>query len=130
MNNNCPGRDMFKNETRWLVVDDNEDLQMMLADRLRAWGYDVAIAGNGQEALKYLQEISVIGFFLDIEMPVMNGLTLLSELKRRDMQVPVIVMSAGSDPQQFDRAMALGAVDYLRKPIDSELLAQKCVRVF
>lgn len=121
---------MFKNETRWLVVDDNEDLQMMLADRLRAWGYDVAIAGNGQEALKYLQEISVIGFFLDIEMPVMNGLTLLSELKRRDMQVPVIVMSAGSDPQQFDRAMALGAVDYLRKPIDSELLAQKCVRVF
>ena len=79
---------------RLLVVDDNEDIHMMLGDRLEAMGYGVLKAGNGLEALNVLAVVPVIGMLLDIEMPVMDGLTLLRELQHRHMHVPVILNPA------------------------------------
>ena len=69
----------------------------MLGDRLEAMGYVVVRANNGAEALKVLAMIPVVGVFLDLEMPVMDGLTFLSELQQQCIPVPVIVMSAGKD---------------------------------
>lgn len=115
---------------RLLVVDDNEDIHMMLGNRLEAMGYGVLKAGNGLEALNVLAVVPVVGMLLDMEMPVMDGLTLLRELQYRHMHVPVIVMSAGSDSPKLAQAVELGAIDYLRKPIDTVLLAQKCARLF
>jgi DNA-binding response OmpR family regulator len=103
---------------------------MMLEDRLETMGYGVLRATNGVEALDVLGMIPIVGVLLDIEMPVMDGLTLLREMQHRHMNVPVIVMSAGSDSQKFVQAVELGAMDYLKKPIDTLILAQKCARLF
>jgi CheY-like chemotaxis protein len=115
---------------RLLVVDDNEDIHMVLGDRLKATGYVVLRANNGAEALEVLAMVSVVGVFLDLERPVMDGLTFLAELQQQHIPVPVIVMSAGKDRDKFLKAIQLGAMDYLKKPIDTLLLAQKCVRLF
>ena len=115
---------------RLLVVDDNEDIHMMLGDRLEAMGYVVLRANNGAEALKVLSMVSVVGVLLDLEMPVMDGLTFLRELQHQHIPVPIIVMSAGKDRDKFLKAIQLGAMDYLKKPIDTNVLAQKCFRLF
>lgn len=115
---------------RLLVVDDNEDIHMMQGDRLEAMGYGVLKATNGIEALNVLAAVPVAGVLLDIEMPVMDGLTLLRELQEQRIDVPVIVMSAGTDSKKFAQALELGAIDYLKKPIDSLLLTQKSDRLF
>lgn len=115
---------------RLLVVDDNEDIHLMLGDRLEAMGYLVERAHHGAEALKILAEIPVVGVLLDLEMPVMDGLTFLRELQHRHDSVPIIVMSAEKNQENFLKALQLGAMDYLRKPIDTRLLTQKCVRLF
>ena len=65
---------------RLLVVDDNEDIHMVLRDRLKAMGYVVLRANNGAEALEVLAMVSVVGVLLDLERPVMDGLTFLREL--------------------------------------------------
>lgn len=113
-----------------LVVDDEEDIHLMLEDRLEAMGYEIVTATNGVEALSMLAQCSVRGILLDLEMPVMDGLTLLRELRRLQIQVPVIVMSAEGNPQKFIKAMKLGAMDCLHKPLDAVLFTQKCRQVF
>lgn len=115
---------------RLLVVDDQEDMHLMLGDRFEAMGYEIVSATNGMKALYVLAQCPVGGILLDLEMPVMDGLTLLQELRRQQIQVPVIVMSATDNPQKFMQAMELGAVDYLCKPLDAVLLTQKCRRIF
>jgi two-component system chemotaxis response regulator CheB len=86
-------------------------------------------ANNGAEALKVLPMFPVVGVLLALEMPVMDGLTFLRERQRQHIPVPIIVMSAGKDRDKFLEAIQLGAMDYLKKPIDTMLLAQKCFRV-
>lgn len=128
---NNPIEDSFSSvRKRLLVVDDNEDIHIMLGDRLEAMGYGVVRANNGAEALKILAMVPVAGVFLDLEMPVMDGLTFLRERQRQHIPVPIIVMSAGKDRDKFLEAIQLGAMDYLKKPIDMLLLTQKCVCLF
>ena len=115
---------------RLLVVDGNEDMHLMLGDRLEAMGYGVLKAGNGLEALNVLAVVPVVGVLLDLELPAMDGLRLLTELKHRHMQAPVIVMSAGNDDKTFAKALELGAIDYLHKPLNVLQLAVKCARFF
>ncbi|PJA77825.1 MAG: hypothetical protein CO149_07400 [Nitrospirae bacterium CG_4_9_14_3_um_filter_51_5] len=115
---------------RLLVVDDNEDMHLMLGDPLEAMGYGVLKAGNGLEALNVLAVVPVVGVLLDLDMPAMDGLRLLTELKHRHMQAPVIVMSAGNDDKTFAKALELGAIDYLHKPLNVLQLAVKCARFF
>lgn len=124
------GSDIRFPHKRLLVVDDDEDIHLILEDRLETIGYGLVRATNGVEALDVLGMIPVDGMLLDIEMPIMDGLTLLRELQEQHIHVPVIVMSAGSDSQKLVQALKLGALDYLKKPIDSVLLAQKCERLF
>ncbi len=115
---------------RLLVVDDQEDMHLMLEDRLEAMGYEIVKATNGVEALYVLAQCPVGGILLDLEMPLMDGLALLQELRRRQIQIPVIVMSATDNHPKFMKALELGAMDYLYKPLDVVLFTQKCRRIF
>ena len=115
---------------RILVVDDEEDTRLILRDRLEAMGYSVFTATNGFEALSVLDLIPLDGVLLDIEMPVMDGLKLLEKLPQRHIYVPVIVMSAEENQQKLVKAVEYGAMDYLMKPVDTALLAQKCHSLF
>ena len=118
----------MKNRKRILIVDDDLDLHLFLGDRLTAMGFDVLTAANGQEGLDLLQNQSVDGILLDIDMPVMGGLTMLEKLG--NFNAPVIVMSANSHRPELEQAILKGAMDFLIKPISPDDLTSKCFRLF
>ena len=114
---------------RVLVVDDAPLIRDVLKSALEWRGYTVDCAENGQEALDRLRELPLPNLILlDLLMPVMDGLTFLEERKQDPAlaSIPVLVISA-ADPTQA-QAMALGAADYLQKPVEMEVLASKVQR--
>ena len=113
-----------------LVVDDDQDVSLMLQDRLTSLGFSVTTASDGAEGIAMLKTLAVHGILLDIQMPIMDGLTMLDQVRKRYPNIPVIVMSAGINKQKLIQAMERGAHDYLLKPVDMELLFEKCCTVF
>ena len=108
---------------RILVVDDEPDLELLITQRFRskikAKEFSFAFAGNGLEALQKLQEGQVFDLILtDINMPGMDGLTLLNRLKEINLMHKAIVVSAYGDLQNIRTAMNSGAFDFITKPID------------
>jgi len=101
-----------------LIVDDEPDFCDALRDFLRSKGFEVAIALSGEEALPaYMQEKPDV-VLLDIQMPGMDGLETLQELKVLDQGANVIMVTAIEDDEIVMRAMAEGALDYIIKPVD------------
>lgn len=113
-----------------LVVEDEEDISLMLQDRLMFLGFYVTVAGNGAEGMAILERLAVDGILMDIQMPVMDGLTMLKKVKEQYPNIPVIAMSAELNKNKLIQAIELGANDYLLKPIDADLLAKKCSLIF
>jgi CheY-like chemotaxis protein len=74
--------------------------------------------------------MAVDGILMDIQMPVMDGLTMLKHVRERYPNIPVIAMSAELNKNKLIQAIELGANDYLLKPIDADLLAKKCSLIF
>ena len=103
---------------------------MMLRDRLTFMGFVVTTAQDGAEGLAMLEVLVFDGILLDIQMPVMDGLSMLGKVRERFPCIPVIVMSAELNKKKLIQAIEMGAHDYLLKPIDADLLAQKCNTVF
>ena len=120
----------MKNRKSILVVDDDKDVLLFLEDRLNALGYDVLTAGNGKEGLEALQSQSVDGVLLDLNMPVMGGMTMLEKLGNSSPSPPVVVMSATGHRSKLLEAISKGAMDFIIKPIAQEELAGKCWRLF
>lgn len=113
-----------------LVVEDEQDISMMLHDRLTFLGFVVTVARDGAEGLAMLEVLVFDGILLDIQMPVMDGLTMLGQVRERFPCIPIIVMSAELNKKKLITAMERGAHDYLLKPIDVDLLGNKCHTVF
>lgn len=113
-----------------LVVDDEQDISMMLQDRLIFLGFYVTVARNGAEGIAMLERMAVDGILLDMQMPVMDGLTMLKSIRERFPSIPVIVMSAELNKDKLVQAIEQGANDYLLKPIDVDVLSQKCALTF
>ncbi len=115
---------------RILVVDDDYDISLMLQDRLGFLGFEVRTANNGAEGMAILEVTSIDGMLLDIQMPVMDGITMLKHMHDRCIYIPAIVMSAELNSKKMIEAMEQGANDYLMKPISLNLLAKKCQSIF
>jgi DNA-binding response OmpR family regulator len=115
---------------RILIVDDQEAVLLSLKDRLEQLGFVVFSAANGKEGTRLLQEQSFQGVLLDLEIPGMDGLTMLSHLRKRANDIPVIVMSADPTRTAMIKAIEAGARDYLTKPISKVILKYKCLRLF
>jgi PAS domain S-box-containing protein len=107
-----------------LVVDDDAEVRETLAAVLERKGYAVAQAGHGREAINYLTRAkdAVDLILLDLQMPEMDGATLLRWLKDSDRFAPIPVVLVSSQPDLRDVAQALGAVAYLKKPLEVEPL--------
>lgn len=107
-----------------LVVDDEAPMRKFVLHNLRAGGYNVLAAADGSEALKLAAEHPLDLLLLDIGLPGPDGLAVLQAV-RRDMQVPVLMISARGREADRVRALDLGADDYLTKPFGvAELLAR------
>ncbi len=108
---------------RILVVDDEPDVEMLIKMKFRSKisteQYFFSFAANGVQALELLEKDKEINLILtDINMPVMDGLTLLSKIKTNETLPKVVVISAYGDLKNIRTAMNLGAFDFVTKPID------------
>ena len=113
-----------------LIVEDNIDLCQTLADVLKKEGYGVRTAFSGEAAMITLSEELVDLVLLDIKLPKMSGLDLLSKIRDRDPELLVIIITALTDAQPAVDAMKAGAYDYLLKPFELEelrLVVQKAL---
>ena len=112
-----------------LVVDDDADMREMVHDLLKDRGHQVATAGNGPEALKRLGEADYEVVLTDLRMKGMEGIALLSEIKRSFPDVNVILMTAFGSVETAVEAMKHGASDYLPKPVKKDELIRVVERV-
>src|SRR3954463_2183715 len=111
------------NAAKILAVDDEADFEVLLRQRfrhqIRAGEFEFRFAYHGEEALTKLADDPNIGLLLlDINMPVMDGLTLLSELRTRQSPARAVIVSAYGDLANIRTAMNRGACDFVTKPID------------
>ena len=113
-----------------LVVDDEEDVVEVIRDRLEAYGFAVVTAGNGLEALKKLSMEKFDGIFLDVKMPEMGGIEALEEIRKRDREIPIIIITSSSTKESALEAMAKGANDFVLKPFEWEELKTKIEKVY
>ncbi|MBT3603217.1 MAG: response regulator [Candidatus Latescibacteria bacterium] len=104
---------------RVLVVDDDTDVAMSLLEVLSEQGYHAEAAFNGQEALLKLASKSFDAVLLDIFMPDLDGLEVLRQMRARGDQTKVLFLTALNDEGIAEKAMALGADDFLTKPYDA-----------
>lgn len=110
-----------------LTVEDSANIRRLIAYNLQRAGYEVLQAADGKEAVRVLQQHVPDLIVLDIRMPEMDGFQLLELMRRYPTaaEIPVIMMTALSQPADVDRALHLGVVDYLVKPLDPTLLIAK-----
>jgi CheY-like chemotaxis protein len=115
-----------------LVVDDEPDIAELFRQRfrreVREGLYVLHFAHSGATALELLSEgirPELIVILSDINMPGMDGLTLLGEIKRRWPELPVILVTAYGDDERRRMAAQRGAADFLAKPVDFDFLKQQ-----
>lgn len=116
-----------------LVVDDEPDLEILIRQkfrrRIRANELEFVFAQNGVEALSKLDERPDIDMVLsDINMPVMDGLTLIGQLRDKAPMIKAVVVSAYGDMANIRTAMNRGAIDFVTKPIDFDDLENTVAR--
>lgn len=117
-------------ELKVLVVDDEEDIVEIIQDRLEAYGFAVVTAGTGLEALKKLSMEEFDGIFLDVKMPEMGGIEALEEIRKRDREIPIIIITSSSTREAAIEAIAKGANEYVLKPFEWEELKAKIEKVY
>ena len=107
---------------RILLVDDEAEILAIISEYLELLGHDITTASNGQEALDLFPKHRELGqefdlVFTDIKMPVMDGLTFLEKLRLKDDPTSVVLVSGQGDLESSIKALKLGALDFIVKPI-------------
>jgi len=109
--------------SRILVVDDEHLIRWSLEQSLKKQGYDVVTAGNGEDALKLVQEETPELMLLDIQLPGIDGLEVLAKVKEIDSEIIVVMVTALGVLETAVKAMRLGAYDYINKPFNLDELS-------
>jgi DNA-binding NtrC family response regulator len=112
---------MFGN-ARVLVVEDSDIQRMTLAELVRRWGYDAETASDGLEALEKMLLFRPSVVISDLQMPRMGGIELLGVLRSTVPDVDFIIVTGYGTLEKAEAVTALGAIDYLEKPVDLEKL--------
>ncbi|EJZ0950108.1 sigma-54-dependent response regulator transcription factor ZraR [Escherichia albertii] len=105
-----------------LVVDDDISHCTILQALLRGWGYNVALANSGRQALAQVREQVFDLVLCDVRMAEMDGIATLKEIKALNPAIPVLIMTAYSSVETAVEALKTGALDYLIKPLDFDNL--------
>jgi CheY-like chemotaxis protein len=110
---------------RTLLVDDEKDYVVTLSDRLQMRDIPSEVAHDGFEALKFVESDVPEVMVLDLRMPGMDGMEVLRRVKRDYPGVEVIVVTGHGSEQDEKLARELGAFDYLQKPVNINVLAER-----
>ena len=105
-----------------LLVEDNEDNQLLLSRIIKKCGAKVTIAENGLEAIKILKNKSFDLIFMDMQMPIMDGLTATKELRSTGCKIPIIALTANAFKEDRDKCFSAGCNDFLTKPVSTNSL--------
>ncbi|MEL6459247.1 MAG: response regulator [Cyanobacteria bacterium J06636_27] len=103
-------------EARILVVDDEKNIRLTVAQCLEPQGYTVKTAIDGLDGLSQLEEYNPNLMLLDLQMPGMNGIEVLARAKELKPDLHIIMVSAHGNVENAVEAMKLGAVDFIQKP--------------
>jgi response regulator RpfG family c-di-GMP phosphodiesterase len=110
--------------TRILIVDDEETIRLALRKFLRSRGYEVEIAGSGDQALEILDRESFSLMLCDVRMPGMTGVQVVPQARQKDQDLAIIMLTAVNDAATATEVLASGASDYLMKPVELADLQQ------
>lgn len=111
--------------TRVLICDDSGVARKQMARSLpEDWDIDVSFAAHGGEAIEAIKEGKGDILFLDLNMPVMDGYETLENILKLDLPTVTIVISGDIQPEAHERVKALGAIAFIKKPIDNPTLLQ------
>lgn len=113
-----------------LIADDALFMRMMLRDILSKNGFEVVgEAENGEEAVDRFRELKPDIALIDILMPLMDGLTATEKILEMDSSAKVVMISALSESQYVDKALAIGAKDFIVKPFSPPNIAEVLERI-
>jgi len=125
---------MSKDSKSILVVDDNEDIRSLLSLVLSREGYEVVLASDGTEAIEKIKVAKPDLILLDVMMPGLSGLEVLSTLRedkdKKINEIPIMMITAKSTITDIDNAVELGASSYIIKPFRPANLIEKVTAIF
>ena len=111
-----------------LVIDDEKPTLAMFRLFLKAYGYDVYIAEDGEKGLKIFNEISPEIVFTDLKMPGIDGLEVLEKIRDSNIKSEVIIITGHGDMDKAVKALDLSASDFINKPVERRALNSALAR--
>lgn len=114
-----------------LIADDDRVTTTLISSRLRTGGHECTVASDAMQAVMQAMRAKPEVILLDINMPGGSGIHVLERLKASNntCNIPIIVISANTDPSMPDKVRALGAEDFMTKPIDFDVLLALLARL-
>jgi len=122
---------MNQEKIKILVIDDSITNVVLLNAILSEEGYEIITVFNVNEALKKMNTHFPHLILLDLQMPDLDGFDFLEKIKLKTnyKEIPIIIVTAYSDKENINKALSLGATDYIEKPIDIDLLYNKIYKI-
>ncbi len=111
-----------KNPKSILVAEDEPSVRRLISFKLEKQNFLVEEAENGEEAMEKLCSTSYDILILDLMLPRLDGMQILKKIKKEEIDIPVLILSAKSQEKDITRGFELGADDYLTKPFKSQEL--------
>ena len=105
-----------------LIVDDEEPIRNVLKEHFELDDYQVFTAESGNKALELISNVDIDFIISDIRMPDGDGEMLLRKVRERDNDVPLVLLVSGFSELSREKALELGALDYLAKPFDLKVV--------
>ncbi len=113
-----------------LLVDDEEEFVKSLAERLSIRDLGPDIVFNGEQALSFVQVQEPDVMVLDLRMPGISGMEVLSQIRKKHPDIQVIILTGHGSKHDENQALRLGAFDYLEKPVDIDKLVLKMRKAY
>ncbi len=110
------------NQTKILVVDDSASNRLLLSFMLQELGYVIEEAENGEQAVEKALETDFVAIFMDLNMPVMNGVEATEILRNLSFESSIFACSAEDNPEKIEKLLHSGFNDFVPKPIEPECI--------
>ncbi len=108
-----------------LLVDDEKEFLEIMSERMKARDMEVTTATSAQQALEIIEKESFDAIILDFQMPGMDGMEALKAIKAKKPEAQIILLTGYATVEKSVEAMKIGATDFVEKPADLEVLAEK-----